>query len=93
MNNFPKVIQIQVLNATTIVVHFSDGLHGSIDFSDLFSFGLFSALRDPNVFYQAQISFGTLQWPGGIDLDPEWLYQKLTGIRVAEPKAPDGPGL
>jgi hypothetical protein len=38
--------------------------------------GLFQKLKDENIFSKVKISFDTIEWPGGIDLDPEILYEK-----------------
>ncbi|MDR2835637.1 MAG: DUF2442 domain-containing protein [Bacteroidales bacterium] len=38
--------------------------------------GLFKTLKDENLFNGVKISFDTIQWPNGIDLDPEILYEK-----------------
>ena len=37
--------------------------------------GLFRQLEDPNVFDAARIEYGTVTWPGGIDIAPEELYE------------------
>ncbi|MDR1257168.1 MAG: DUF2442 domain-containing protein [Spirochaetaceae bacterium] len=38
--------------------------------------GIFKKLTDKNLFKQVRISFDTIEWPGGIDLDPEILYER-----------------
>ena len=38
--------------------------------------GLFKKLRDENLFKMVKISYDTIEWPNGIDLDPEVLYEK-----------------
>ena len=38
--------------------------------------GVFYKLRDDDFFKMVKISFDTIGWPGGIDLDPEVLYEK-----------------
>jgi hypothetical protein len=49
--------------------------------------GVFGTLRDERAFRRVKVSFDTVEWPGGIDLDPEVLYEKSkasTALRVAE---------
>jgi hypothetical protein len=41
--------------------------------------GVFCKLKDSDFFKQVKISFDTIEWPGGIDLDPEVLYEKSIG--------------
>ena len=52
--------------------------------------GVFKALRDENHFKRVKVSFDTIEWPNGIDLDPEVLYEKSTTqdvMCVAEERA------
>jgi len=44
-------------------------------------FGVFRRLQSQEFFNQVRISFDTLEWPAGIDLDPEFVYQKSTTTR------------
>ena len=37
--------------------------------------GVFKALKDEPFFRQVRVSFGSVAWPGGIDVDPEVLYE------------------
>lgn len=38
-------------------------------------FGVFRNLKDETAFGQVRVSFDTIEWPGGIDLDPEFVYR------------------
>ena len=38
--------------------------------------GLFKTLRDKNFFRMVKVSYDTIEWPNGVDLDPEILYEK-----------------
>ena len=38
--------------------------------------GLFKKLRDKNLFKMVKVSYDSIEWPDGIDLDPEVLYKK-----------------
>jgi len=37
--------------------------------------GVFKALKNKPLFKKVRVSFGSVAWPGDIDLDPELLYQ------------------
>jgi len=39
-------------------------------------FGVFRNLKDEAIFRQVSVSFDTIEWPGGIDLDPEFVYRR-----------------
>ena len=38
--------------------------------------GLFKKLKDKNLFKRVKVSYDSIEWPEGIDLDPEVLYEK-----------------
>ena len=38
--------------------------------------GLFKTLRDDKYFKTVKVSYDTIEWPNGVDLDPEVLYEK-----------------
>jgi hypothetical protein len=38
--------------------------------------GLFRTLKEENFFKMVKVSYDTIEWPNGIDLDPEVLYEK-----------------
>jgi hypothetical protein len=38
--------------------------------------GLFKKLKDIKLFNQVRVSFDSVEWPGGIDLDPEIIYER-----------------
>ena len=38
--------------------------------------GLFKTLKDEKLFQMVKVSYDTIGWPNGVDLDPEVLYEK-----------------
>jgi hypothetical protein len=38
--------------------------------------GLFKTLKDEDYFKMVKVSYDTIEWPNGVDLDPEVLYEK-----------------
>jgi len=45
--------------------------------------GVFATLKDENVFNSVKVSFDTIEWPNGVDLDPEVLYEKSAAYAEA----------
>ena len=45
--------------------------------------GRFVELRDAKLFKQVGVSFDTVQWENGLDLDPEFLYAE--SVPLSEP--------
>ena len=42
-------------------------------------FGVFKQLKEPREFKKVRISFDTVEWASGVDLDPEFVYSKCFG--------------
>lgn len=40
------------------------------------NFGVFNRIKDPDIFKTARVSFDTIEWENGIDLDPKFVYEK-----------------
>jgi len=45
--------------------------------------GLFKTLKNEKIFNIVKVSYDTIEWPNGIDLDPEILYKK-SKVRLKE---------
>lgn len=66
-----------------LYLRYEDGVEGVVDLAPVLSFrGVFEPLRDPHYFAQVRVDpdLGTVAWPNGADLDPDVLYERLTGI-------------
>jgi hypothetical protein len=68
-------------------LRFEDGVEGVVDLASQLSFrGVFEPLRDPAWFAQVRVDpeLGTVVWPNGADLDPDVLYERLTGTPILQ---------
>lgn len=60
-----------------IWVKFADGTEGEVDLSGELWGPVFEPLKDPSFFCRFTVAeYGTLAWPNGADLAPEFLYEK-----------------
>jgi hypothetical protein len=59
-----------------IFVEFDNNESGQLDMKPFLDFGVFRKLRDPEVFNQVRVRFDTVEWPNGVDLDPEFVYMR-----------------
>jgi hypothetical protein len=50
------------------------------DVKPYLSLGIFKEITDPNVFNSVHISFDSIEWSNGADLDPEVLYSESISI-------------
>lgn len=76
------LIAAQATHDWHVRVAFDDGVTGELDVRRVVPFdGVFAVLSDPAVFRQLYVdaTWGTLNWPGNLDLAPEPLWEAVTG--------------
>ncbi len=81
-----RVIAVKPLPGYRLWLRFTDGAEGEVDLSSRIGKGVFSVWNDPAEFAKVSIDpkSRTVCWPGGIDLDPDMLYAKVTGKAVPD---------
>lgn len=79
----PKLENAEYVGDYRIRVSFSDGLEGEIDLSDELWGEVFEPLKDTQIFQSFQVNeeLGTITWPSGADLAPEFLYERAAAHR------------
>jgi len=88
-----SIIHFTPLTDYKIEVSFADGTSGIADLAPRLSQGPlengFDPLCDEKHFSQAFLEHGALTWPGGIDLAPDAMYQRIraTGTSVLAAKS------
>lgn len=73
--DIPAVIDVSPLDDHHLAVRFSNGEQGILDMRPHLDFGVFQKLKEIENFRQVKVSFDTIEWEGGIDLDPEFVYR------------------
>jgi len=70
------VTEVNVIRSYLIEVTFDDGRKRRVDLEPLLQGEIFQPLKDPALFAQVQVDpvLGTVVWPNGADLSPEFLY-------------------
>ena len=71
-------------------VRFEDGVEGEADLSHLVGRGVFKRWSDnPSEFAEVTIheASGTLSWPGGLDVAPDGLYNRVSQGLVRSPSS------
>ncbi len=76
------VVDGLVIPPYTLEVTFDHGVVRRIDLEPELSGDVFEPLKDPQVFAQVTVDqeAGTVVWPNGADLAPEFLYEAGTKI-------------
>ena len=73
---YPGVTDVQATDDHKLILSFDNSEKKVFDVTPLLSVGRFSELRDISVFKKVHISFDTVEWDNGLDLDPEYLYSE-----------------
>jgi hypothetical protein len=79
----PDITNVVVVRHGVLRLTFADGLVGEVDVLERMVGPVFSLARTPSGFEQARVDVesGTVVWPGGADLAPDTLYERVrTGI-------------
>ncbi len=78
-----RIVEAKPLDGYKVHLRFEDGAEGVVDIAREVGFkGVLAALRNPAFFRQVRVlpDFGTICWPNDVDLDPDVLYRRVTGI-------------
>ena len=70
----PRVATVAALPELKLRLEFDDGRVATFDVSPYVDFPVFQRLKDQAYFSCAKVDHGTVEWPGGIDFDPDTLY-------------------
>lgn len=79
------VVSAEVVAPFTLVVEFDDGTRRRVDCTSELIGPIFEPLKDPSYFAKAYVDAeaGTVVWPNGADLAPEFLYEH--GVELTPP--------
>ncbi|MFZ4617944.1 MAG: DUF2442 domain-containing protein [Rectinemataceae bacterium] len=64
--------------ACCFLCYFENGERRIFDAKPLLALKPFDRLKDPRLFSRTSIDYGTVVWPGNIDIAPETLYMDST---------------
>lgn len=56
---------------------FADGTNGEVDVLDRMRGPVFERARTPDGFREVHVAEGTVAWPGGADLAPDTLHERI----------------
>lgn len=71
-----SVVDARHVRDFVLWLKFADGSEGEVDLANDLQGPLFQPLRNPAVFRQFKLEYGTIEWPNGADFAPEFLYEK-----------------
>ena len=70
----PRVTSVSALPGLVLRLQFQNGRQALFDVAPYVEFPVFQRLKDPAYFSRAKVDHGTVEWPGGVDFDPDTLY-------------------
>ena len=83
MNTLPVVVRAEYRGDFQILLVFSDGVEGTIDFSEWLTGPVFQPLKDREYFARFFLEGGTVTWPNGADIAPETLHERAKANAAA----------
>ncbi|MDR3581534.1 MAG: DUF2442 domain-containing protein [Oryzomonas sp.] len=73
---YPSVKEVTPSDNYILSVVFDNGEKGHLDMKPILDFGIFQRIRDYDAFKRVRVSFDTIEWDCGVDLDPEYVYAR-----------------
>ena len=70
----PCIVSVTPLLPARLLLVYDNGERRTFDVGPWLDLGRFSELREEAIFKSVRISFDTVEWPNGLDIDPEELY-------------------
>ncbi len=76
MNELLDVVKVKAQPDYKLVLEFENGERRLFDMAPLMDKKPFGRLKQSNTFLAARVDYGTVVWPGNIDIAPETLYDR-----------------
>lgn len=73
---YPSVSKVVPNEDFTLAIVFDNGEQGVLDMKPHLGFGVFQKIGKYEKFKRVRVSFDTIAWDEGVDLDPEFVYAK-----------------
>jgi hypothetical protein len=75
----PDITEAAVVRHGVLRLRFADGLSGEVEVLDRMRGPVFEQARNPQGFAEVAVDpeTGTVVWPGGADLAPDTLYERV----------------
>lgn len=71
----PDAVSVTTIPPRVLRVRFANGELRDFDMTPLLARKCYQPLASDILFRAARVAFGVVQWPNGLDIDPEWLYE------------------
>lgn len=85
MDTLLDVVSVKAHPGYLLELGFENGEHRNFDMSPYMDKKPFHRLKDSPVFNCAYVDYGTVVWPGNIDIAPETLYDRSVPLNSPKP--------
>ncbi len=69
-----EVCHVEIGQEYNLLITFQNGERRIFDMAPYLQYPVFQKLKNPAFFSLARVNYGTVTWPGDIDIAPETLY-------------------
>ena len=73
---YKSIVKVTPQEDYKLLIEFEDNTKKVLDMKPYLEFGLFRHLKDKDNFNNVRVAFDTIEWAIGLDLDPEFVYDK-----------------
>ena len=73
---YPSVTSVIPREDYLLDITFNNGEKGILDMKPYLDFGVFNRIKDYSSFKKVSVAFDTIEWESGVDIDPEFVYDK-----------------
>ena len=74
------VKDVKVMDNYKLILTFENNEKKLFDMIPYLELGVFKTLKNENLFKTVKVSFDTIEWSNGADIDPETLYENSHSI-------------
>ncbi|MEK6557043.1 MAG: DUF2442 domain-containing protein [Candidatus Margulisiibacteriota bacterium] len=78
------IIDVKALDDFILQLTFENREVRQFDMKSYLQRGIFMELQDVRQFNRVKVSFDSIEWPNGADLDPELLYDESKAVEVID---------
>lgn len=77
-----SVIKVKTLPNFQLLLEFENGEERVFNMNEYLDKGIFTELKDKDNFKSVRVSFDSIEWENGADLDPEILYHDSKPVQI-----------
>lgn len=82
---YPSVKSVEAAPDYRLILGFDNGETRVFDVRPLLTVERFQLLVSPDVFRRVRVAFDMIEWENGLDLDPEYLYERSEPLPCGSP--------